>query len=241
MNPVVYGSGVEIGKGVEFGHGVVLYGPCYIADGCRIGDYCIIHEGVMLGAQCQVQDGAVLGKANFQASGTGSGKIDTDEEKRLIIGQGSIIASGAILYWGARLGEDCIIADRAIVREKASLGDRVKIGKFSIVEYEAELADDVSVQGQVLIGERMTIGEGSFIGPHVSTACDKHMNAISREDLQPPHIGRQVRIGENSTLHPGVNIGDGSIVGAGSLIVEDIPPKVVVMAAPARVIKRVKP
>lgn len=53
------------------------------------------------------------------------------------------------------------------------------------------------------------------------------------------HIGKGVMIGMESTIMPGVTIGDGAIIGAGSLVVKDIPAWTVAMGVPAKVVKEV--
>ena len=51
------------------------------------------------------------------------------------------------------------------------------------------------------------------------------------------HIGNKVWIGSNSTVLPGVTVGDGAIIAAGAVVAKDVPPKTVVGGVPARVIK----
>ncbi|MBR5167412.1 MAG: acyltransferase [Salinivirgaceae bacterium] len=53
------------------------------------------------------------------------------------------------------------------------------------------------------------------------------------------HIGKGVMVGMESTIMPGVTIGDGAIVGAGSLVVKDIPAWTVAMGVPAKVVKEI--
>ena len=54
------------------------------------------------------------------------------------------------------------------------------------------------------------------------------------------HIGKGVMVGMESTIMPGVTIGDGAIVGAGSLVVKDIPAWTVAMGVPAKVVKNIE-
>ena len=87
------------------------------------------------------------------------------------------------------------------------------------------------------------IGENSLIGHNVVIATLNHeMDPYSRADLHPKpiHIGKRVWIGSGSTLLPGVTIGDNSIVGAGSIVTKDVPPKVIVAGNPAKFIKNIE-
>jgi len=52
-------------------------------------------------------------------------------------------------------------------------------------------------------------------------------------------VGSNVRIGANSTILPGVRIGDNSLIGAGSVVVEDIPKNSVAYGCPAKVVKKI--
>ena len=89
--------------------------------------------------------------------------------------------------------------------------------------------------------ELVTIEDDVFVGPNVVFTDDPHPMGCPRyEDcLGGPTVRRLARIGANSTILPGVEIGEGALVGAGSVVVHDVPPGVVVAGSPARVIKRV--
>ena len=84
----------------------------------------------------------------------------------------------------------------------------------------------------------MKVGTNSFIGPHVSTACDKNIGSMTRAALVPPIIGNDVKIGEGVTIHPGVKIGDNAVIGAGCLLLDNIPSNSLVMGNPARIIRK---
>lgn len=55
----------------------------------------------------------------------------------------------------------------------------------------------------------------------------------------PVHIGKNVWIGSNSTVLPGITIGENAVVGAGSVVTKDVPPMTVVAGNPARIIKEI--
>jgi acetyltransferase-like isoleucine patch superfamily enzyme len=60
-----------------------------------------------------------------------------------------------------------------------------------------------------------------------------------KDQLAGPVIKRGAKIGANSTLLPGVVIGENALVGAGSVVVDDVPPGAVVVGNPARVIRQI--
>lgn len=79
-----------------------------------------------------------------------------------------------------------------------------------------------------------------MIGSNVVFATINHgMDPDERHlhHLESIHIGNKVWIGSNSTVLPGVTVGDGAIIAAGAVVAKDVPPKTVVGGVPARVIK----
>lgn len=88
----------------------------------------------------------------------------------------------------------------------------------------------------------ITIGEGSLIGHNVVLATLNHDLNPERRQIcipAPIFIGKNVWIGSNSTILPGVSIGDNSVVAAGAVVTKDVPENTVVGGVPARFIKKI--
>lgn len=90
----------------------------------------------------------------------------------------------------------------------------------------------------------VTIGSNVFFGPAVQIYTVNHpLEAVQRRTLQeqalPVAIGDDVWIGGNAVILPGVNIGAGSVIAAGSVVTKDIPSGVVAAGNPCRVLKNV--
>lgn len=88
----------------------------------------------------------------------------------------------------------------------------------------------------------VTIGDEVQIGPHVQLLTATHpldpaLRRDKRESAQPITIGDNVWLGGGAIVCPGVTIGRNTVVGAGSVVTRDLPPVVVAVGAPARVIK----
>lgn len=89
----------------------------------------------------------------------------------------------------------------------------------------------------------VTIGDNTLIGHNVVLATLNHaFDPSRRADMCPApiQIGRDVWIGSNAVILPGVTIGDGAVIAAGAVVSKDVPQNAVVGGVPARVIRHVK-
>lgn len=92
--------------------------------------------------------------------------------------------------------------------------------------------------------EHIYVGDWCMIAPNVVIATSGHpILPILREHHYvynlPVHIGRNVWIGSGVQILPGVTIGDNSVIGAGSVVTNDIPANVVALGAPCRVFREI--
>lgn len=111
-------------------------------------------------------------------------------------------------------------------------GKNIHIGKKVFINSDCKFQD----QGGIFIGD------GVLIGHNVVLATINHnLRPQSRRGMYPKpiKIGRNVWIGSNSTILPGVSVGDNAVIGAGSVVTKDIPENMVAAGNPARVIKSI--
>jgi acetyltransferase-like isoleucine patch superfamily enzyme len=87
----------------------------------------------------------------------------------------------------------------------------------------------------------VTIEDDVFVGPNTVFTDDPHpANCPRYRDCKGGAlVRRRARIGANVTVLPGVIVGEGALVGAGSVVVDDVPPMTVVAGNPAQVLKAV--
>ena len=145
---------------------------------------------------------------------------------------------------------------------RVELGKHVTIGAYTIISIDPEgvtcdgdgavlqIGDytylgelnNVRVAGLTRIGAKCLISQGvSIIGSNHSFVPDFPITEQpSRTDKLGVLIGDAVWIGANSTILPGVTIGSGSIVAAGSVVTRNVPSNVIVAGAPAKVIRERK-
>ena len=83
----------------------------------------------------------------------------------------------------------------------------------------------------------MVVEDDVFIGPEATTSNDKYMSRDPSFRLSGPVLRRGCSVGANATLLPGVEVGEGAVVGAGAVVVRDVPAGVTVVGNPAREVK----
>lgn len=129
-----------------------------------------------------------------------------------------------------KVGDDNFIINQPF---RCDYGRQISIGKRFFANFNFVVLDEA----------RITIGDDCFIGPNVSiyTAChstDPVKRNSRQEWAEPVTIGNNVWIGGSVTILPGVNIGDNVTIGAGSVVVHDLPSNSVAVGNPCRVIRR---
>ena len=117
------------------------------------------------------------------------------------------------------------------------LGDNVKIGPFVEIQKDVSIKNNVIVSSHSFICSGVSIDEGTFVGHGVMFINDKFdSKSISKWVERKTKIGKNVRIGSNSTILP-VIIGDNVIIGAGSVVTKNIPDNSIVYGNPANIKK----
>jgi UDP-2-acetamido-3-amino-2,3-dideoxy-glucuronate N-acetyltransferase len=198
----------------------------------------IVYSGTVLGEGVKVLENAVIGKqpALSPRSTTKREPLEPTE-----IGAGTIVSTGAIVFAGSRIGARVILGDQTCVRERVTIGDDVVLGRGSLVENDTTIGAMTRIQAEAYITAYSTLEEHVFIAPCVVTTNDNFMGRTERrhELMRGPTIRRAARIGGGATLCPGVEVGEEAFVGAGAVVTKDVPPRVVVVGNPARVLREV--
>jgi len=128
------------------------------------------------------------------------------------------------------IGDDMVIINQPF---RCDYGKQISIGKRFFANFNFTILDEAPV----------TIGDDCFVGPNVSiyTAChstDPVERNTRQEWAKPVTIGNNVWIGGSVTILPGVSIGDNVSIGAGSVVVNDIPSNTIAVGNPCKVIKQ---
>ena len=197
-----------------------------------------VYAGTILGEGVKVLENAVVGKqpALSPRSTTKHEPLAPTE-----IGDGTIVSTGAIVFAGSRIGARVILGDQSCVRERVTIGDDVVLGRGSLVENDTTIGSMTRIQAEAYITAYSTLEENVFIAPCVVTTNDNFMGRTEQrhELMKGPTSRRGARVGGGAVLCPGVEIGAEAFVGAGAVVVRDVPPRAVVVGNPARRIRDV--
>jgi acetyltransferase-like isoleucine patch superfamily enzyme len=197
-----------------------------------------VYPGTIIGDGCKILDGAVVGK---QPTLSPRSTTSREEVGPLELGAGTIVSTGAIVFAGSTIGVRVIVGDQACVRERVTVGDDVVIGRGSLIENDSTIGALTKIQAGVYITAHSTLEENVFVAPCVVTTNDNFMGRTEQRLalVQGPTIRRGARVGGGAVLCPGVEVGEEAYVGAGAVVVKDVPPRVVVVGNPARVLREV--
>ncbi|HET8794299.1 acyltransferase [Candidatus Nitrosocosmicus sp. SS] len=133
----------------------------------------------------------------------------------------------------AYVGNGVKIWHFAYVGNDTTIGNNVMIGSLTHVDYGVKIGDDCRIEGSVYIPPLTEIGNHVFIGPGTKFTNDPY-------PMSKKMIGVKVEdgaiIGGGSVIKAGVTIGKNSVIAMASVVTKDVPPDVVVMGHPARIV-----
>jgi UDP-2-acetamido-3-amino-2,3-dideoxy-glucuronate N-acetyltransferase len=134
------------------------------------------------------------------------------------------------------IGEGTKIWHFAHVRQGSKIGKNCIIGKSVYIDIGAEIGNNVKVQNFVSVYRGVTIEDDVFVGPSVTFTNDLYPRAFiwDEEHVVPTLVSKGASIGANATLVCGITVGEYAMIGAGSLVAEDVPPFALILGNPGR-------
>jgi len=190
-----------------------------------------IYPNVHIGADAQIGAYVIIGEP---PRGRAAGELET------VIGAGAVIRSHTVIYAGNHIGDHFQTGHGVMIREENNIGNDVSIGTSSIVEHHVIIEDGVRIHSQAFVPEYSKLEQGCWLGPNVVLTNALHPQCPKvKACLKGATIGRRAKIGANATILPDRVVGEDALVGAGSVVAHDVPPRAVVAGNPARVIKQI--
>ena len=136
------------------------------------------------------------------------------------VGEGTMIWNFSRVLKGSRLGKKCKIGQNVVI------GPRVRIG------------DDVKIQNNVSVYEGVTLEDHVFCGPSMvfTNVMNPRSEILRMDELKPTLVRQGASLGANCTLVCGVTIGRYAFVGAGAVVLKDVPDHALVVGNPSRLV-----
>jgi acetyltransferase-like isoleucine patch superfamily enzyme len=197
-----------------------------LGPGVTVGPFCAINAKVSIGEGTFVDSHTTLGAptADFYDD------PDAYDPQPCRIGAGVVVRSHSIVYAGTTLGDGVSTGHRVTIREGAELDEGVRVGTMCDLQGELTIGRYARLHSNVFVPQRTTIEEFAWLFPHVVLTNDPH--PPSDTCTVGPTIRRFAVIGAGAVVFPGVEVGEGAVVGAMTLVRKDVPPRTVVVGVP---------
>ena len=197
-----------------------------------------VYPGTVFGDGVKVLENAVVGK---QPTLSPRSTAKREPLPPAVVGDGTIVSTGAILFAGSTVGARVILGDQSCVRERVTIGDDVVVGRGSLIENDTTIGALTKIQANAYITAYSTLEEHVFIAPCVVTTNDNWMGRTDARfgNIKGPTIRRGARVGGGAILCPNIEIGEDAFVGAGAVVTKDVAARTVVVGNPARVLRDV--
>jgi acetyltransferase-like isoleucine patch superfamily enzyme len=146
-----------------------------------------------------------------------------------------------------RLGDDVRLA-AYINAYGCSIGDRTKVGTFVEVQKNASIGADCKISSHTFVCEGVNIEDGVFIGHSVTFINDRFPSAVNTDgslqteadwSVESTRVCKRASVGSGSTILCGITIGEGAMIGAGSVVTKDVPAGELWAGNPARFMRKV--
>jgi acetyltransferase-like isoleucine patch superfamily enzyme len=185
------------------------------------------NESAIVGVDCQLDPGAILG---YRAG-------RPIEFAPLKLGDHARVRANTIVYANSTIGHHLETGHNVVLREENRIGDHFSVWSNTVIDYGCTIGNNVRIHSNCYIAQFTTIEDDVFLAPGVSIANDPH--PICALCMRGPTLKKGCRIGVNVTILPHIVIGEGALIGAGSVVTQDIPAGMVAYGNPARAQKNV--
>ncbi len=136
----------------------------------------------------------------------------------------------------AKIGKNSKIYDQVNLYG-CEIGENTKVDSFVYIEGGVKIGNNVKIRPFTFICDGVTIEDDVFIGPNVTFTNDNNPRVRGEWKLLKTTVKKGASIGAGAVILPGITIGEYALVGAGSVVTKDVPPRAVVVGNPAKIIR----
>lgn len=138
------------------------------------------------------------------------------------------------------IGENTNIWQFCVVFPKAKIGTGCNICANVLIENEVIVGNNVTVKSGVQLWDGVTLEDNVFVGPNVTFTNDLFPRSKNSDwKLSKTVVKKGASIGANATIICGVTIGEGAMIGAGSVVTKDVPAGEVWVGNPAKFLRKI--
>jgi diadenosine tetraphosphate (Ap4A) HIT family hydrolase/acetyltransferase-like isoleucine patch superfamily enzyme len=193
----------------------------------NIASTCSDELWLNIAPSCVIEAGVVFGNTNYK---------DKETDKSIFVGNNAIIRSGTVMYHNTKAGCNFDCGHNVLIREGSRIGDNVYVYSGTQINRDVIIGDNCIVSGY--------LGNGSVVESSVKMFGDlihKHKDRYSSVHEPAPVIKSGAFVGWGAKVIGGVVIGENATIGAGAVVIGDVPPETTVVGVPAKPIKPTSP
>lgn len=138
------------------------------------------------------------------------------------------------LVTNAEIGEGTVVHDQVNLY-KCKIGKNCKIDAFVYIEEGVVIGNNCKIRPFVFIPTGVTIEDNVFVGPNVTFTNDMYPKVKGDWQLLKTTIKQGAALGANSVVLPGITVGKNALVGAGSVVTQDVPENAIMAGNPAKI------
>jgi len=192
-----------------------------IGTNVTIGDFTIIHDNVEIGDDSVIESHCNIGQSFPGSNGT-----------PLVIGSRSLVRSHSLLYEGSSFGEELETGFSVLIREGTIAGRGMFLGNHSEIHGVCQIGNYLRTHSEVHISRGSVIEDFVWLYPKVQFTNDPFPPSSIVKGIT---IKTMAVVCTSTVLMPGITIGTGAFVAAGSLVRKDVPDGQCVEGHPARI------
>lgn len=149
------------------------------------------------------------------------------------IGSGTQVEEFSVIH-NSTIGENCHVW-RFCNIYGANIGDDCMVGSMVEIQQDSHIADECRIQSHAFVCSLVTLEKGVFVSHGAKFVNDLHPPSGDKDEWEVTIVRKGASIGTNATILP-VEIGENALVGAGAVVVEDVPEGAIVAGNPAEIV-----